>query len=156
MRRALALLIASTGLAACGPKLIPGTEIRDNDDNHQILALLTEYRGALEARSVDSVMKLVSPRFFDDAGTADGGDDFDYEGLRAKLANWVSKTQTVRANIQVRRIDVKGDLATVRFYYELNYQLKGMEDGLTWKRDADSKEMTLRREEGRWMISRGI
>jgi ketosteroid isomerase-like protein len=156
MRRALALLFALSLPLACSPKLIPGTEIRDNDDNHQILAMLSGYRAALEARNLEAIMVLVSPRFFDDAGTPDGSDDFDYSGLKTKLANWVGKTQAVRATIQVKRIDVKGDVATVRFYYELNYQLKGLEDGSTWKRDSDSKEMTLRRENGRWMISRGI
>jgi hypothetical protein len=156
MRRALALLFALTASVACAPKLIPGTEIRDSDDNRQILEVFSAYRTALEARSVDGIMKLVHPSFFDDSGTPDGSDDFDYKGLKGKLTNWVEKTQTVRANLQVKRIDVKANLATVKYFYDLNYEILGPDGAPTWKRDSDSKETTLRRVDGRWMIVRGL
>ncbi len=156
MRRALALLFVSAAPVACAPSLIPGTEIRDSDENRQILAVFSAYRAALEARSVDRIMKLVHPSFFDDSGTPDGRDDFDYKGLNAKLATWVEKTRSVRANLQVKQIEVKENLATVKYFYELNYEILGPDGAPAWRHDSDSKETTLRRVDGRWMIIRGL
>lgn len=156
MRKALALLFALTAPMACAPKLIPGTEIRDTDENRQILEVMGAYKNALENRNADGIMKLVSPAFFDDGGTPEGGDDFDYQGLRAKLTTWVEKTQAVRASLQVKRIDVVGAMATVRYYFDVNFQIRGPDGAPIWKRETDTKEMKLRLENGRWMIIRGI
>ncbi len=156
MRNAFPLLLALIAPLACAPKLIPGTEIRDTDENRQVLDVLSAYRTALENRNADGVMKLVSPTFFDDGGTPDGSDDFDYKGLKTRLANWVEKTQAVRANLQVKRIDIKGGFATVRYFFDVNFQVRGPDGAPVWKHESDAKEMKLRIENGRWMITRGL
>lgn len=156
MRHALALLLILTAPMACAPRYIRGTEIRDTEENRQILDVLIAYRGALEHRNPDAVMKLVSPSFFDDGGTPEPSDDFDFKGLRIKLTDWVEKTLSVRANLQIKRIDIKEGIASVRYYYDVSYQIRVPDGTPTWKRDTDTKEMKLRMENGRWMITRGI
>jgi hypothetical protein len=150
----LARLLSLVPLFACGPKLIPGTEIEETDVNKQLIDMVEAYRRAMEGRNVDGILKLVSGKFFDDAGTPDGADDVDLAGLKTKLTDWAVKTRAVRVEVQVRRITVENEVARVRYFYDLSYQL-GDADG-AWSRASDLKEMALRKEDGVWKIASGI
>ena len=90
MRLALAalLLAAAAPLAGCTPSLIPGTDIKDTTDTRAILDLVSAYRTSLEGRNIDGMMKLVSKTFFENCGTPEGNDDYDYAGLEQKLKGW--------------------------------------------------------------------
>jgi SnoaL-like domain len=158
MRHALAALSVCAAMAwtGCTPSLIPGTDVRDTAQNREILDVVGTYRNALEARNVEGVMKLVSKGFFEDSGTPDGSDDFDYNGLQAKLKTWAERTTTVRVAMEVKQITIDGARAKVRYYYDLNFLMPGPNNTPLWKRETDTKEMTLRRESGAWRIVSGV
>ncbi len=158
MRSALAGLALVTALATtgCAPRLLPGTEIRDTPEAHEIFDVLGSYRAALESRNVDGIMKLVSKGFFDDSGTPEGGDDFDYAGLETRLKKWADNTKTLRASLDVKNIVVEGETAKVQYFFDVNYQIPGPEGVAQWKRESDTKEMALKREGSAWRIVSGI
>jgi hypothetical protein len=138
--------------SACVPRLIPGTEIEDNDDNQRILSLVEQYRRDAESRNADALSMLVSPGFYDDSGTPETTDDLDQASLKTRLSKeWKSRIKTVRLDLQVKRISVEGDTARVRYFYTLRYQI-----GENWKQEIDTKEMLLRRESGLWKIMSGV
>ncbi len=150
--RALLLLLAALAATGCMPRLIPGTELEDTDDNHRVLGLIEEYRRATEARDAGAVFSLVAGGFYDDAGTADTGDDLDAAGLHKRLQKeWANRVKQTRLEIQVKKIFVEGDTARVRFFYTLRYQV-----GEEWKQELDAKEMLLKREGGVWKILSGV
>jgi len=158
MRLALSglALTAALALTGCTPKLLPGTEIRDTPDSHDIFEVLGSYRASLEGRNVEGMMKLVSKSFFENSGTPEGGDDYDYPGLEKKLKGWAETTKSVRASIDVKNIIVTGETARVQYYFDVNYQIPGPNDVPLWKREADTKEMSLKREGSAWRIVSGI
>ena len=153
----VAVALAAAGLlAGCGPKLIPGSEIKDTRVNREIVDVVAAYKRALEARDVPGIMKLVSPSFFETSGTPEGSDDYDYAGLEARLKAWAEKTQAVRADIGMKSITIEGDRAKAQYFYELNFQLERPNEPAIWKREADTNQITLKREEGAWRIVAGI
>jgi len=143
-------------LAACGPKLIPNSSIPDTPETRQILDVVVAYRDALQNRDVEKITSLLSPTFFETSGTPEGADDYDLQGLKTKLNDWVSRTKAVRADFQVKNIVVEGDRAKAQFFYEVNYQVATPEGPPLWMRDADTKEMVLKKEDGMWRITSGI
>jgi hypothetical protein len=62
----------------------------------------------------------------------------------------------VRAALEVKDVFVEGDKAVVRYFFDVSFQIPGPDDTLQWKRETDTKEMQLRREEGAWKITGGI
>jgi hypothetical protein len=138
--------------AACAPRLIPGTEIEDTDDNQRILNVVEQYRRSAESRNAEAMSALISSGFYDDSGTPDTSDDLDSSGLKTRLTKeWKERVKTIRLDLQVKKIFVDGETARVRYFYTLRYQI-----GDSWKQDIDTKEMLLRREGGAWKIMSGV
>ena len=159
MRHALAalLLLSAPAAVGCSPRLIPGTEIKDTPDSHQILDVVGAYQKALERRDIDKIVRLTSPTFFETSGTADTKDDYDRAGLETKLRTWLEKTRSVRVNdFTVKTITVEGDSAKVQYFFDVSYQIVGPDNVPQWKHDSDTKEMMLKREAGMWRITGGI
>ena len=44
----------------------------------------------------------------------------------------------------------------VRYFFDVSFQIPGPEETLQWKRETDTKEMQLKREDGLWKIVSGI
>jgi hypothetical protein len=130
--------------------------VLDTPDTRQILDVITAYGHALQEKNTEKVMALVSKDFFENSGTPAGDDDYDCEGLKKKLVDWTAKVVAVRADLEVKNIVVQGDAARAPFFFEVNYQLKGADGALVWKRENDTKEMHLRRESGVWRVTSGI
>jgi hypothetical protein len=151
-----AVLLIAAPLAGCAPSMIPGTDIKDSPDARQIIDVITAYRGSLESRNVDGIMKLVSKTFFENCGTPEGGDDYDYAGLEQKLKSWAEKTKIVRAALEVKAINVTKDQAQVQYFFDVNYEIPGPDNTTQWKRETDTKEMTLKLEGSMWRIISGI
>lgn len=150
-------VVALAGFLGCAPRLIAGTEVKDTTDNRDLLGAVGAYRAALQAKDVEGLMKLVSPDFFEDSGTSGADDDYDFAGLKERLVRWARQTGSVRADVTVKQVKVEGDVAAVNYFYDLAYQfLPGEGAEPVWKRESDAKQLSLRREGGRWLITRGI
>jgi hypothetical protein len=158
MRPAVAalFLLAAPALMGCPPSLIPGTEVKDTPETRAILEVVAGYKNALETKSVDGVMKLVSKTFFETSGTPEGNDDYDFAGLENKLKEWAAQTKSVKVTLEIRDVVTEVDSTRVRYFYDSNFQIPGPDNTLLWKHDSDTKEMTLKREAGVWRITGGI
>jgi hypothetical protein len=140
----LVLMIA----VACSPRLIPGTPLEDNGDNRAILDVLRQYKNAFEARDAGSIAALASQRYLD------ARDSISRETLDKRLAERFEHVKDARLDIQVRRIDVERQRATVEYFYSTAFLIDAA--GSDWVRESDDKRMTLERTNEGWRILNGL
>jgi ketosteroid isomerase-like protein len=150
-------VFAVVGLAvlACGPRRIPGTDIRDTPDTRAVVEAIDAYRQAAERRDASAVLALVSPHYFDTAGTPDPGDDVDFELLKKRIIADYKQITALRLQLGVRRIDVEGDKAAAYVFYDEHYRIQ-TKNGEVAKQANDSHRMQLVREDGRWVFVSGL
>lgn len=151
---ALATALA-TGVAACTPSRIPGTEIESTKDTRAIFGVVQAYRQTMENRDAAAVMALVAPDYYDTAGTPDPSDDLDRARLAAALTDDLARAESVKLDLTVRRIEVKGDDAEAEVFYEAFYRVK-TPAGVVPRRDSDVHRMKLKRIGGGWKFVAGL
>lgn len=151
------LLVAALAVSAvaCQPKRIPGTELRDTPENREIYALVERWVSAMNERDGASLLALVAPDYFDDAGTPEPEDDLDRARLEKALAEDLARVQASRLSVTVRRIEVEGDTASVEIFYDSYYRVK-TPTGVVPRRDSDLNRLRLQRVDGRWLITEGL
>jgi ketosteroid isomerase-like protein len=154
MRLTTAVLAAAL-LLGCGPRRIPGTEIRDTPDTRAVVETIDAYRQAAERRDAPAVLALVSPRYFDAAGTPDPSDDVDREQLAKRLTADYQRITALRLQIGVKRIDIDGDKAAAYVFYDEHYRIQ-TKAGEVAKQASDQHRMQLVREDGRWLFVSGL
>ncbi len=106
-------------------------------------------------RIVTICWALVSPEYFDDAGTSVKDDDVDYAHLAAVLTDTFARTSQLRLELGVTAIDVKGDRATVDLFYDVRYRVTTPRREIP-KRDSDVQRLILRRDGQSWRIASGL
>jgi hypothetical protein len=155
LARTLALLSLAVALGACGTRRIPGSEIPDTTDTRAIIGVIDAYRNAVERRDAAAVLALVSPGYFDEAGTADPGDDIDRAQLAKALPRHFEQLTAMRLDIGVNDVTVTGDRATANVFYEGHYRV-ATASGEAAKQTNDVAQMRFVREDGRWLIASGL
>ena len=110
---------------------------------------------AAEKRDASAVLALVSPKYFDTAGTPDPGDDVDFELLKKRLTADYQQITALRLQLGVRRIDVEGDKAAAYVFYDEHYRIQ-TKGGEVAKQANDSHRMQLVRENGHWLFVSGL
>jgi hypothetical protein len=153
--RTAILALAALAAAGCSARRIPGTQIEDTRDTRAVFDVVQSYRQAMEKRDAAAVLKLVSPAYFDTAGTNDPKDDLDRRGLEASLAKELSRADAVKLDLTLRKIEVAGDQAEAELFYESYYQVQ-TPAGAVPRRDSDVHRMKLHREDGSWKIVAGL
>jgi ketosteroid isomerase-like protein len=154
LARSLAVL-AALALAACSRHRIPGTEIPDNLDTRAIVAVIDQYRQAVEARNAAAVLALVAPSYFDDAGTPDPADDLDREQLARALPRHFEQLTAMRLGIGVKEVVVQGDRATANVFYDSHFRV-ATKGGEAAKSSSDVAQMRFVREGGQWLVASGL
>lgn len=158
MKTTIAVVLL-TLLAGCAPKKIPGTEIDDTDDTRTILAVMEEYRKAMETRNAQTILGLADESFNDDGGSATPDDDLSYSELFTVLPARMSKLADVKVEIAVRKIDVNKELGTAlaTYTYNTSFKLPGLNSKL--QNESDIKQMSFNladRSKKVWKITSGI
>jgi hypothetical protein len=149
-------LVALSALAcACTPSRIPGTEIDATPDSTAVYDVALRYRAALEKRDAAGVMALVAPGYYDTAGTPDPSDDLDHARLKASLEQELQKTDDLKVDFTVRRIEVKGDDAQVEIFFDAFYRVKTPVVSVP-RRDSDVQRLRLKRIQGQWLLTGGL
>ena len=153
--RALLLIgVAAGGVMACGPHRIAGTNIIDNSETRAILDVIERYRVAMEQRNADLIIQLTAPNFRDSAGTTTHEDDMDAQTLPEKLPARLAKLDDVHLELQIRKIEAKGDVADVVYNYTVNFRMPSF--GNKPQSEIGIKQMSLERLRGKWKIVSGI
>jgi hypothetical protein len=148
-------LLLALALAACSTPRIRGTEIQDTPDTRAIVATIDSYRQAAERRDAEGVLALVSPTYFDDAGTPDPADDMDYAQLREMLPGHYRQLSSIKLGIGVREIVVEGDRATANVFYDGHYRVTTAA-GEAPKVTSDVAQMRFVRDGKGWKITAGL
>jgi hypothetical protein len=155
VRTALIAAAVALSTAACAPRLIPGTEIRDTSENRAVYDVVMKYREALEKRDVPGILALVSSAYYDTAGTPDPADDLDRARLEASLNQDLAKADSVKVEFTVRRIVLSGDEAQVEIFYDTFYRVK-TPTTVVPRRDSDVERLRLKKAEGGWRFVSGL
>jgi hypothetical protein len=147
--------LAVLSLAACA-RNIPNTDIRDTEDNRALIAAVDAYRKAFDTRNLDGVMALVSPLYYDDAGTIDASDDVDYKSLPTVLQETFQKIAQVRLEFGITAIEIVGNKAMVDLFYDAKYRVTTPRAEIA-KRDTDVQRLVFQRDDkGQWKIITGL
>jgi hypothetical protein len=153
--RLLAAPLALTAALACSPRRIPGTDVADTPDTRAVIAVIDTYRKAAEHRDPGAVLTLVSPKYFDDAGTPDPGDDTDYSQLQKRIVQDYARVTSLRLDIGVKQIDVEDDKASAIIFYDQHYRIE-TKAGEVAKQASDPHRMHFVREQGAWRFISGL
>ncbi|MFH1530332.1 MAG: hypothetical protein ABIK09_06300 [Pseudomonadota bacterium] len=143
--------------ASCGPQYIDGTKVEDNPTNRTIVNLVEAYRLAVEQKDVNVLARVVSTQYFENAGTTGySGDDY---GLKTVLVEVLPLLQEnikeVFYKIQIMRIDLMGQTASVHIEYQLKFHyIEGDLDG--WSNKSDRHRLDLIWEDEAWKIAGGL
>jgi hypothetical protein len=150
-----ALAPAALLLAACAAHRIPGTEVADTEENRAVYAVVQGYAEALQRRDAAALLALVSPAYFDNAGTADPADDLDFARLEQSLPADLGRLESLRVEIQIRNIAVEGEAAVAELWSDGWYRIQTPQ-GVVPRRDQDLHRMRLARSDGAWRIVGGL
>ena len=149
----LAILLALA--AGCGARVLPGTDIRDTRDTRAIYDMIGQWVKGMNNRDAGAVLALVSPDYFDDAGTPDPADDLDRERLEKALVDDFARVEGSKLAVTIRRIDVEGGTATAELFYD-NYYRVQTPAGAIPRRDSDVYRLRLKKVGSEWKIFAGL
>ena len=155
--RLLTLLVfLAAPVAGCGASLIANTDVEDSSENRRVLAFCERYRHAVEAGDVDTLVSMVSPRYFETGGNAKATDDLDYNGLRAYLANYFMRTKSIRYEIRYHRVnETENKIIQIDYTYTASYQIPTTKGDL-WHRSVRDNRLQLLRDGDTFKILSGM
>src|SRR4051812_21423473 len=149
MRKLVPILLISVasalslGAAGCSKSYIPNTDVEDTSDNRKVISFCEEYRHAVEDKDVGRLLKLASPRYYEDGGNINPEDDIDFDGLKDYLTSTFVKTQTIRYEIRYRRVTfAENKRVFVEFSYSASYRIPGLK-GEEWKHTVADNRLEL-------------
>jgi hypothetical protein len=148
-------LLCAVALAGCKPTLLPGSSVENTPENREINDVVEAYRRGLESREAPSILKLVSAEYFEDNGTSDPSDDYNFDGLKQHLTDDLAKIQAMRMSVRLLRVEVDGDRALADYRFQTR-SLVGLPSGDQWMTKTDDNRLSFKREGGRWMIVAGL
>jgi hypothetical protein len=149
----LTLFVAATG---CSKSYIPNTDVEDSSDNRKVISFCEEYRHAVEDKDVGRLLKLASPRYYEDGGNVSSEDDIDYDGLKDYLTATFVKTQTIRYEIRYRKVSFEENKKVmVEYSYSASYRMPGLK-GEEWKHTVADNRLELVPEGDSYKITAGM
>jgi hypothetical protein len=144
---ALALAAGLTG-SGCKPELIPGTAVEDSEENRAVLAFLTRYQAAMQERSIEKVAGLCAADYFEDNGNQDPKDDYNLDGLKAKLTDHFARTKELTLEVYVQQVEhLQDGRFTVAYRYNTR-ALVGFPSGDKWLTATEVNKIVVRPVEG--------
>jgi len=155
-KKLIAWFVCCAALAAgCHDKVIPNTEIPDNDENRAIIAFCERYRHAVEDRNVGLLLSLASQRYFDNSGTPSADDDVDRSGLEKVLTEKFKEIKTMRYEIKYRDVFETLGVIYVEYTYNMAFQYQIGEKTKWSNRTADNR-LELERVSDGFLILTGM
>jgi hypothetical protein len=149
---ATALALAAAG---CGKKYIPNTQIEDTEFNREIIGFCERYRHAVEDMNIGLLLSLASPRYFDNAGSPTGDDDFDRTGLEEVLNERFRAVKAIRYEIRYRDIFEQQNVVYVEFTYTLSFQYD-VGGETKWSNKTADNRLEIERVDGGYLILAGM
>lgn len=152
----LILVLLSAAAGCAGNKTIPGTRIKDEPRNREVIKIVEQYRRAMESRKISSLMAMAHPHYYEHSGTPTGADDYGYKGLLKVIRKRMKQVLSVRCSLKYMRIHWPAkNQAEVEVYISASFQLK-TEEGERWHRMTDYNKLVLVKDKDRWLFIRGM
>jgi hypothetical protein len=137
---ASALALAAAG---CSTTFIPNTDVEDTSENKKVITFCEEYRHAVEDKDVGHLLKLASPRYYEDGGNTSPDDDIDFDGLKDYLTTTFVKTQTIRYEIRYRKVSTSENKKIyIEYTYSASYRIPGLK-GEEWKHTVADNRLEI-------------
>jgi hypothetical protein len=159
LRISLVLALWGAGMGCGHGRYLPGTSIIANDTNREIIDTIEEYRMKLAEKNVDGLLLLASEKYFEDGGTPQSNDDYGYSGLAAILTGRLQRVESIRYDIQYKRISIGVDgRAVVEAFLSGAFELQG-EVGERYRRVNDFHRFVLEHSTGgtsKWKFVSGM
>lgn len=153
--RSALLAAALAPLAACAPRLLPGTSIEDTSSTRPVYEVIRAYGDAMQRKDAAAVLALVAPDYYDTAGTPGPEDDLDRAGLERALAGDLAKVDSLKLDLGVKKIEVKGAEAFAEIYYDGYFRVVTA-GGAVPKRESDLHRMLFKKVGKDWKITSGL
>jgi hypothetical protein len=147
--------LALVAMTACAHSKIPMTQIDDTEDNRQILAIVEEYKRAMESLDAPAVLSLVSPHYYEDNGNIATADDYDFAGLKTSLEADFARTKTMHLDLRVDAIAVDEGSAYAELYYQVRAH-NGYPSGEKWETGNDRTRIEFEKVGDKWLIVSGL
>lgn len=107
-RTALLAATAALALGACassGNGNIPGTRVPDSQANRDIIDVVEAYRLAVENQDVAGLNRMTSRRYWEDNGSAAGGDDWGHAKLDSEVRARFLKSRDIRYSLRYMNVE---------------------------------------------------
>ena len=154
-RLALALGIALTGCAA-EVKYIPGTRVGDSAENQALIDRVENYRMAVERKDASGLMLMASKRYWEDAGTPSGADDYGYQGLQEILTGRFQQVDAIRYSMKYMSVARRGDRAYVDVLIDASFTVKDARGQEVRADMRDQNQFVLEWDGKRWLFLSGM
>ncbi len=129
--------------------------MQDTKANREVYGVLKAYVEAMQKKDAAAVLALTAPDYFDNAGTPTPEDDLDRASLERALAGDLSKVDSLKLELGVKKIEVDGEQAMADVYYD-NYFRVVIPGGAVPKRESDLHRMVFLRVGKDWKIVSGL
>lgn len=148
--------LAATSTVGCSKSYIPNTDVEDSSENKKVISFCEQYRHAVEDKDVGTLLKLASPRYFEDGGNTNPEDDIDFDGLKDYLTSTFVKTQTIRYEIRYRHVTfAENKKIFIEYTYSASYRIPGLK-GEEWKHTVAENRLELTPEGDSFKILAGL
>jgi hypothetical protein len=136
--------------------LASDARIRSSDDIEAILGLMQQYEHAVESMDLETVRRMVSIDYYENAGTTDvTADDYGFSGVLPMLEAVREHVEEARIDIEVHDVVVSENRAEVLFDFGIT-MLYRVGENSRWETNRDVARFQLQREETGWMIVSGL
>jgi hypothetical protein len=148
-------MVAALASSACSTKYIPNTDVPDTEENRELISFCEEYRRAVERKNIGALLKLASPRYYEDGGNVDASDDIDFAGLEEYLSTRFQEATAIRYEIRYRQVTRESERVFVDYTYSASFRIPGV-SGEEWKRRVEDNRLELVEEDGKFRIIAGM
>ena len=106
-RTALLAATAALALGACTSRSgnIPGTRVPDSQANRDLIDVVEAYRLALENQNVNDLARMTSRRYWEDNGSAAGGDDWGHSKFDGEVRARFLKSSDIRYSLRYMNVE---------------------------------------------------
>ncbi|MDA0712920.1 MAG: hypothetical protein O2897_02920, partial [bacterium] len=130
-------------LTSCKPVLLPMSSVMNSKQNIKVMDFMDKYKSAIEKCSVEDVMALVSPDFYESNREKNNPTGFGAAQLKVKLQKVFSHVKSVTLRYHVQKIDYSNDLVNVYYYFN-EHVLADFPVGEEWMSGNDVNRLILR------------
>ena len=155
--RALALALG-LALAGCAAEVeyIPGTRVGNSAENQALIDRIEDYRMAVERKDASGLVLMASKRYWEDAGTQGGSDDYGYQGLQEILTGRFQHVDAIRYSMKYVNVARKGDRAFVDVLIDASFTIKDAR-GQEMRADMrDQNQFVLEWDGKQWLFLSGM